>query len=107
MSECRKHGYYQNVNGCPDCSAWRRDVIESHDFSKPILALRLKVGDAVIVLLEDGKRHPGEVIYDPVAEELQARVIPKPGNCLICNKPRCSDCGSCHEHWQKGGRDNG
>lgn len=20
MSNCRKHGYYLNVNGCPDCS---------------------------------------------------------------------------------------
>jgi|GEM_PF-3614033 len=76
MSECRQHGHYQNVNGCPDCFAWKNDAITSRDLSKPILALRLKVGEAVVVLLEDGKRQPGEVIYDPVAEELQVRVIP-------------------------------
>ena len=47
------------------------------NLSKPILALRLKVGEAVVVTLEDGKHQPGEVIYDPVAEELQVRIIPK------------------------------
>ncbi len=46
------------------------------NLSEPIRALRLKVGEAVVVLLEDGKSVPGEAIYDPVAEELQVRVIP-------------------------------
>ena len=44
------------------------------NLSESILALQLKVGEAVVVTLEDGTHQPGEIIYDPVAEELQVRI---------------------------------